>query len=66
MASIYDEQIKLVLVDAESLFSLAQDAQIEVLPTLLLVKNLEIIDRFEGHMSVVDVKRKLNALHSRK
>ncbi len=59
LAIKYDDQIKFVLVDVERLFSLVQDAQIEELPTILLVKDREIIDRFEGNLSKRHFEEKL-------
>jgi len=51
LAMQYEDQIKFVLVDVERLFSLAQDAQIEEVPTLVLVKDREIIDQLNGDLS---------------
>ncbi|MFC1870694.1 thioredoxin family protein [Candidatus Dependentiae bacterium] len=59
LAIKYDDEMKFVLVNAEQLFSLAQDAQIEELPTVLLVKDREIIDRFEGNLSKRHFEEKL-------
>ena len=59
LAIKYDNQIKFVLVDAERLFSLAQDALIEELPTILLVKDREIINRFESSLSKSKLEEQL-------
>ena len=59
LAKKYDDQIKFVVVDVDRLFSLAQDAEIENLPTILFVKNREIIDRFEGNYSMEQLEQKL-------
>lgn len=63
LAIKYEDQIKFVLVDAERLFSLIQDAQIEELPAILLVKNREIIDRFDGGMSKDQLEERLVAYY---
>ncbi len=59
LAIRYEDQIKVVLVDVERLFSLAQDAQIEIFSTILLVKDREIIDRIEGNLSRDKLEEKL-------
>ena len=52
LAIKYEDHIKCVVVDAQQLFSLVEDAEIENLPAMLLVKDREIIDRLEGEMSI--------------
>ncbi len=59
LAIKYDDQIKFVLVDVERLFSLVQDAQIEEVPTILLIKDREVIDRFEADLSKRNFEEKL-------
>ncbi len=61
LANQYDGQIKFVVVNVQQLYSLAQDAQIEQLPTLLLVKDREIIDRIESALSKDQLDEKLKA-----
>lgn len=45
LALTYDDTVKFVVVDIDALFSLAQDAEIEKSPTLILTRNREILER---------------------
>ena len=47
------------MVDTEQLFSLAQDAEIETFPSILLVKGRKIIDRLEGIFTKNQLEQKL-------
>lgn len=61
LAAKYDNQIKVVTIDADKLFSLAQNADIEKLPTLLFVKDREIINRIEDSITIEQLEHKLSA-----
>ena len=52
LALTYDNKVKFVIVDVNQLFSLAQDAEIETTPVFLIVKDREVIGRFEGDDSI--------------
>ncbi|MFC1841927.1 thioredoxin family protein [Candidatus Dependentiae bacterium] len=59
LAVKYDNHVKFAVVDVERLFSLAQDADIERIPTLLFVQNRKIIDRLEGAVDIKLIEQKL-------
>lgn len=60
LAVEYNNIIKFVIINAERLFSLAQDAEIVQLPTILLIKEREIIKRIEGNIAVDQLSQILN------
>lgn len=60
LAKEYDDSVKFVIVDADALFSLARNADIENYPTLLFVKDRTIIDRIEQDNNVTLLKQKLS------
>lgn len=59
LAMTYDDIIKFVTVDVDQLFSLVQDAEIETLPTIVLVKNREIIEKIEDIISITQLEQLL-------
>ncbi len=60
LAIIWDNQIKFVTIDVEKLFVLVQDADIQEIPTLLFVKDREVIDKIEGIANTDAFEEKLN------
>jgi len=57
LAVTYDNRIKFVVIDVDKLFSLAQDAEIENHPTILLVRNREIIKRYVHMINVYQLEQ---------
>ena len=57
-----DDQVKFVSVDIDKLFVLAQDAEIETVPTITVVKNREMSERFEGENALKELKDYLSSL----
>jgi len=55
----YTTQAKFIMIDADRLYSLAQDAEIENFPTIILVKNREIVDRIEGYEAFTYLHEKI-------
>jgi thioredoxin 1 len=45
LAIEYDDKVKFVVVDIDALFSLAQDADIEKVPTVILTRDREILEK---------------------
>lgn len=62
LAATLHDTVKCVVIDVEKLFSVAQEAHIEEIPTLLFVKNREIIDEMVGEISFEALEQKLKAL----
>lgn len=61
MAGQYEDEVKFVTVDVERLFVLAQDAEIEICPTILLVQNREIIERIDKGITIDLLKQKITS-----
>lgn len=59
LADKYDDKIKFVVIDVDQLFSLAVDAEIEKVPTILFVENRNIIERIEEIPSIDQLNKKL-------
>lgn len=55
----YDNHIKFVIIEANQLFVLAQDAEIVKFPTILVMKNKKLIDRIEDVITIDLLKEKL-------
>lgn len=60
----YDDKVKCVIIDADKLFSLAQDAEIETFPAMVLVKNRNIIDKIIGNVTMDSLRIKINKLNN--
>lgn len=52
LAIAYENKIKCVIVDADQLFSLVLDTDIENLPALLLFKNGEIVEHIQSAITI--------------
>lgn len=63
LAVEYDDEVKFVIVDVDALFSLAQDADIEKSPTLILTRNRDIRERRDENITI-DLIRSLVHAHS--
>ena len=59
LAFKYKNEAKFVIADAEKLFSLVEDAQLETFPAILFVKEREILDSFEGTLNIEKIEDKL-------
>lgn len=64
LAEKYDNQIKFVVIDGDRLFFLAQDAEIEKIPTLLFIRNREIIDRLDENITIDQLNQKILSMDS--
>jgi len=62
LAITYNYQVKFATVDIEQLFSLVQDAEVEKVPTLLFIKNREIIDRLDSDVTIGTLEKKLGSV----
>ncbi len=60
VATQFENQVKFVIIDADKLFSLAEWAIIQAYPTILFVKNREIVDSQKG-VSIDTLKQKIGA-----
>lgn len=56
LAATDPEKIKFVVVNADTLFTLAQEAEVEQFPTILVVKNREIIERTSGKFTIDSIQ----------
>jgi thioredoxin-like negative regulator of GroEL len=61
LALEYDDKVKFVVVDIDALFSLAQDADIEKAPTLILARNRDILERRDGNITIDLIRSLLHA-----
>lgn len=52
LAKNNEHKVKIVIIDSDKLFSLAQDAEIETFPTIIFSKNREILDRITKNISI--------------
>jgi thioredoxin-like negative regulator of GroEL len=59
LSAKYDDQVKFVIVDSERLFSLIKEAKIEKIPTVLFVKNREIIDNLDENINLELIEKKI-------
>ena len=57
LAITYDNAIKFVVINADKLFSLIQDAEIEIFPTILIFKNREVIKEINNTISITQLER---------
>ena len=57
LSAKYKDKIKFVVIDIEKLFSLAQDADIAQVPTILLVKHRDIVERLESDMNIAQLEQ---------
>lgn len=61
LALEYEDKVKFVVVDIDALFSLAQDADIEKAPTLILARNRDILERRDGNITIDLIRSLLHA-----
>jgi hypothetical protein len=61
LALEYDDKVKFVVVDIDALFSLAQDADIEKSPTLILARNRDILERRDEDITIDLIRSLLHA-----
>lgn len=52
MAQEYDDRVKFVIIDVEKLFTLAQDAEIDQLPTILISRQRDIVERITDGITI--------------
>jgi thioredoxin-like negative regulator of GroEL len=57
LALEYDDRVKFVIVDVEKLFSLAQEAEIEKIPTAILIKDNTILSTISDALTLDVIKQ---------
>ncbi len=62
LAIEYENNVKFVIVDAEKLFSLAQDAEINTFPSIIFAKKRDIIARVTEPLSIDEIRKKIIGL----
>jgi|SRR5665213_608712 len=62
VAGGYTNRIKFVKVNVDESPGVAQNCQVEAIPTVLLFKDGKLADRFTGGLPETDLKSKLDAL----
>lgn len=56
----YKDTVKFVLVNADKLFSLAQDAEIELFPTAIISRKRDLLEKVTGSVTINSLRKKIN------
>ncbi len=62
LACTYENQIKFVEVNTETLYTIAQQAEVDQLPTLMFIKNRHEIERLEGIVDKKEIEDRIKAI----
>lgn len=60
LALAYVNRVRFVAIDADKLFSLTEDTEIAHYPTLLIIKNREIVDTITQNITLDTLQQKLD------
>ena len=55
----YPDSLKCVIIDIDRLFSLAQDAEIETVPTIVFSKDREMLEKITDNITIDSLRKKI-------